>query len=175
MFIERISRLYAWLVRAASHCQSVVLLLIRLYWGYQFCITGWGKLNNLQGTADFFSGLGIPFPTFNAALAGGTECFGGALLLIGLASRLVALPLIFTMIVAYATDGREVLLGIFQDSDAFVTATPFLFLLASVIILVFGPGKISLDYLIERKRMQNAAASAELSGTGSLHGASPAG
>jgi putative oxidoreductase len=130
MFIDRIARLYELLICIASHCQSAVLLGIRLYWGYQFCTTGWGKLHNLGDTAEFFSSLGIPFPMFNATLAGGTECIGGALLLLGLASRLVALPLIFTMIIAYITADREAVQMIFQDSDQFVKATPFLFLLA---------------------------------------------
>ena len=119
--ISRLAHLYELLVRAASNCQSVFLLAIRLYWGWQFCQTGWGKLHNLPNVTEFFAGLGIPFPGFNAVLAGSTECFGGALLLLGLGSRLVALPLIFTMIVAYATDGKEAVQAIFSDPDKFVT------------------------------------------------------
>jgi putative oxidoreductase len=154
MIIDRISHLYELLVRAASNCQSALLLAIRLFWGWQFCQTGWGKLHNLSGTAEFFASLGLPFPMVNATLAGATECFGGLFLLVGFASRLVSIPLIFTMIVAYVTADREALQGIFSDPDEFMKATPFLFLLACVIVLVFGPGKASVDYLIERNRLR---------------------
>ena len=139
---------YGYLIRAASALQSALLLAIRLYWGWQFHNTGWGKLTHLEKTTSFFQSLGIPFPEFNAILAGSTECFGGLLLLLGLGSRLVALPLIFTMIVAYATSEQPALHALFSNPDKFVSADPFAFLLASVIILIFGPGKYSLDYLI---------------------------
>jgi putative oxidoreductase len=61
-------------------------------------------------------------------------------------------PLIGVMLVAYATAEREALHAIFSDTDKFVSATPFLFLLASVIVLAFGPGKLSLDYLFFRRK-----------------------
>jgi len=173
--ISRLAHLYELLVRAASNCQSVFLLAIRLYWGWQFCQTGWGKLHNLPNVTEFFAGLGIPFPGFNAVLAGSTECFGGALLLLGLGSRLVALPLIFTMIVAYATDGKEAVQAIFSDPDKFVTATPFLFMLASLIVLIFGPGKVSLDHLLRRFWEKRKSAPAVSEGTAGLHGATSAG
>ncbi|MEK7951321.1 DoxX family protein [Luteolibacter soli] len=135
----------------AGRAQSPLLLAIRLYWGWEFFLTGKGKLANLEQTADFFKGLSIPFPTMNAVLAGTTECAGGLLLLAGLASRVVAVPLIFTMVVAYLTADMEAVKGIFSDPDSFVSAAPFLFLLASLLVLVFGPGVFSLDHLIARK------------------------
>lgn len=151
MLLSRIRTAYETLIRLASALQSPFLLAVRLYWGFQFAQTGWGKLNHLSDTTEFFSSLGLPFPMLNATLAGATECFGGLFLLLGLGSRLVALPLIFTMIVAYATADKEAAAQIFSDPDKFVTATPFLFLLASVIVLVFGPGKLALDTLLARK------------------------
>jgi putative oxidoreductase len=135
----------------ASRFQSPLLLALRLYWGWQFFGTGKGKLRNLDHYADYFGQLHIPFPHFNACMAGATECFGGLLLLVGLGSRLVTLPLIFTMTIAYLTAEIDSVKHIFSDPDKFVTATPFLFLLACVIILVFGPGVFSLDWLIARK------------------------
>jgi len=149
--LTRAQDAYKMLILTASHLQSVLLLGIRLYWGWQFAQTGWGKLHHLADTTEFFASLGLPFPMVNAAMAGATECFGGALLLLGLGSRLVSIPLIFTMVVAYATADKEALQAIFSDPDKFVTAAPFLFLFASLIVLVFGPGKISLDYLIGKR------------------------
>ena len=80
-------------------------------------------------------------------MAGGVECLGGLLLALGLFARPAALPLAFTMVVAYWTADRDALRAIARDPDQFVTAAPFLFLLASLVILTFGPGKLSLDAL----------------------------
>lgn len=49
---------------------------------------------------------------------------------------------------AYATADREALVAIVSDTDRFTSAAPFLFLLASVIVLAFGPGKFSLDAML---------------------------
>lgn len=142
--------LLAKLDSTAAYLQSPLLLAIRLYWGWQFAQTGWGKLMNLGRTAGFFESLDIPLPKVNAVLAGGTECLGGALLALGLFARPASVPLIFTMLVAYWTADRDALNAIMSDPDQFVTASPFLFLLASLIVLAFGPGKLSLDALLGR-------------------------
>ena len=135
----------------ASYLQSPLLLVIRLYWGVSFALTGWGKLTHLDKTAEYFASLDLPLPKLNALAAGSTECFGGALLAVGLFARPVSVPLIFTMGVAYATAEREALHAIFSDPDKFVSASPFLFLLAALIVLAFGPGKLSLDALFFKK------------------------
>ena len=134
--------------KLASYLPDPLLLCIRLYWGWQFFLTGKGKLTSLDQTTEFFTSLDLPLPKLNAIMAGSTECFGGLLLMIGLGSRLISVPLIFTMVVAYLTADRDKFLGIFTDSDAFVSAAPFLFMLASVIIFTFGPGRYSLDALL---------------------------
>ncbi|MDD2763017.1 MAG: DoxX family protein [Opitutaceae bacterium] len=137
--------------RGAAHLQSPLLLVLRLYWGWNFFLTGKGKLLHLDRTADYFASLGIPLPRLNVVLAGGTECLGGLLLVAGLWSRVASMPLIFTLVVAYATAEHAALTAVFTDPDRFLGATPFLFLLAVMIVLAFGPGKYSLDYLRERR------------------------
>ncbi|HMD61241.1 MAG TPA: DoxX family protein, partial [Opitutaceae bacterium] len=73
-------------------------------------------------------------------------------LLAGLFTRFAALALIGVMAVAYATAEKDALRAIFTDSDKFVSATPFLFLFASVIAFSFGPGKLSVDALIGKDK-----------------------
>ena len=70
------------------------------------------------------------------------------MLIVGLGSRLVALPLVIDMIVAYITADREALFSIVSSPDKFMAAAPFTFLVASLIILIFGPGKASVDALL---------------------------
>jgi putative oxidoreductase len=150
---------------AASLLQSPLLLAIRVYWGWQFYETGSGKLKSLLGWAGpdaidhvaNFTQWGIPFPTVNAYLAGSVEMIGGLFLLAGLASRASALALSFTMIVAYSTAHREVLPVIWSDPDQFTGAAPFPFLYTALIVLAFGPGLFSVDWLlgkIFRKKLE---------------------
>lgn len=141
----------------ANYLQSPLLLVIRLYWGWQFAQTGWGKLTHLERTAGFFESLEIPLPKLNAIMAGGTECLGGVLLGLGLFARPASIPLIFCMLVAYWTADREALNALASDPDKFVTAAPFLFLLASIVVLAFGPGKLSLDALLGRAAVKAPA------------------
>lgn len=130
--------------------QPVLLLVIRGWWGWSFFLTGKGKLLHLEQPTAFFTQLGIPAPKLNAILAGSVECFGGLLLLLGLFSRVASVPLIVTMLVAYATAEKEALHALFSDPDKFTAATPFPFLLACLIVLAFGPGKLSLDALFNK-------------------------
>ena len=94
----------------------------------------------------------IPFPHLNAWIVGLSECVGGLLLLAGLGARAVAAVLAFDMVVAYLTADLESVKHIWNDSDKFVSAAPFLFLFACTIILAFGPGAFSFDGLIKRLR-----------------------
>lgn len=141
----------------AALLQSPLLLLIRLYWGWSFAQTGWGKLMNLDRTANFFADLNIPLPKLNALMAGGTECLGGLLLLVGLFSRLSSAALAGVMLVAYATADREALMGIFNDTEKFTSAAPFLFLFAVLVVLAFGPGKFSLDHFWLKKTSESSS------------------
>ena len=139
------------LIKIGGWLQCPLLLVLRLYWGWSFVQTGWGKLMHLEKTAGYFASLDIPLPKLNALMAGGTECFGGALLLLGLYTRFATPALIFCLTVAYATAERDSLAAIFSDTDKFTGATPFLFLLVCLIVFTVGPGKLSLDALLRKK------------------------
>ena len=147
-FLRFATAAYRWIIAMASWLQAPFLLAIRLYWGWQFHITGLAKLNDVPKFTKLFEGWGIPFPGLNVHMAGCTECFGGLLLLLGLGSRVITLPLIFTMIIAYLTASPDAVKNIFSNPDGFVTADPFLFMLAAVIVFLFGPGPLSVDGLI---------------------------
>jgi len=135
----------------AGLLRPLFLLIIRLYWGWQFFLTGKGKLTHLDHTTDYFASLNIPMPKVNAILCGSTECVFGLLLLAGLGGRVVTLPLIGLLTVAYITSEQAALHAFFSNPDKFLTADPFLFLFAAVIIFIFGPGKLSLDALFAKQ------------------------
>ncbi|HEX5055056.1 MAG TPA: DoxX family protein, partial [Gammaproteobacteria bacterium] len=82
-------------------------LALRLYLVPVFWVAANNKLNpfnmesSLQPVIDWFDmGLMLPLPKLMAHLAWGTEYFGAILLLLGLATRLICIPMMFTMIVA---------------------------------------------------------------------------
>ena len=127
--------------------QSLLLLAVRLIYGSQFAQTGYGKLTHLEGTTEFFASLHIPAPHFHAVLVGSTEMIGGALLVLGLGTRLASGPLVVSMVVAYLTAERA---EAFKSLDSFTSAAPYQFLLACLILVVFGPGKVAVDTFLKK-------------------------
>jgi putative oxidoreductase len=133
-----------------SQLQSPFLLLVRLYWGWQLIESGWGKLHNLDKVTQFFTSLNLPMPAQMAVFIACIEFFGGIFLAIGLFSRMTALVLTINLMMAYVTADREALFSIFSDPDKFYAAAPYTFLIASLIVLIFGPGRFCVDYLLRR-------------------------
>jgi putative oxidoreductase len=84
--------------------EGIAPLLLRLYLAPVMIQAGWNKLVGFDNTVAWFGnpdwGLGLPFPALLAALAAGTEFLGGIALVVGLGTRLVAIPLMFTMVIA---------------------------------------------------------------------------
>jgi putative oxidoreductase len=122
--------------------------LARLTVGLVFIGTGWGKLHSLGDVTEFFTSLHIPAPGFNARLTACTEFFGGLLILLGLGTRLVALPLAFTMVVAILTAKRA-------DIDGLTTLVGFDewgYLVFFIWLAVAGAGPLSVDALVWRFR-----------------------
>lgn len=146
-----VAALYDWFAHLADFLRSPFLLLVRLYWGWQFLTTGWGKLHNLGHVIEFFRSLGIPAPGVMAPFVATLEFVGGLLLIVGLASRLIGLLLAGNMLVAYITSDREALGSVFSDPGKFYVADPFTFMFAALIVLVFGAGLFSLDAVIARR------------------------
>ena len=123
-------------------------LAVRLSLGAVFLGTGWGKVHNLGQVTRFFTELGIPFPAAQAALVSGIELVGGMLILLGLFTRLAALPLLGTMVVAILTAKRPEIDGI-RSLLAFDEST---YLAGFLWLVVAGAGKASLDWLFFARR-----------------------
>jgi len=156
---DQIQKLYALFARVASSLQSPLLLSIRVYfglWPAGIALNGWGKLHNLGRVTQFFASLGLPAPGATATFVSTFEFVAGILLAMGLLSRVAALGLVIDMLTAYITSDREALSSFFVDPSKFYGADPFIYLAVGLVIFVLGPGKISLDYLIERRYANRA-------------------
>jgi len=121
-------------------------LLMRIYFGYFWAETGWGKIHNLNAFAQRFVGWGVPYPHISAALSGYTECIGGILLMLGLFTRLVSIPLMFNMFVALVMVKMKEVTAI----DDFAEMDEALYMFILFWLIMAGPGRISIDHLIRR-------------------------
>jgi putative oxidoreductase len=97
---------------------------------------------------DYFTSLNIPDPALNAHFIAWLETVGGLMLMLGLASRIMAIPMAIDMIVAYVVADNEAWHSFLSDPDKFTGAAPYNYLYAFLLILFFGPGFFSLDALI---------------------------
>ena len=142
---------YRRFLHASDALRTPFLLLVRLYWGWQFLQTGWGKLHHLSHVTQFFSSLGIPFPGPTAAFVSGLEFVGGIFFIAGFGTRMMGFLLAIDMIVAYITTDTAALASILSDPDRFYSDAAYTFLIASLILFIFGPGRVSIDYWIFRR------------------------
>lgn len=94
-------------VNALRPADGLPLLLLRLYLAPVMWLAGTQKLAHFEGTVEWFGnsewGLGLPLPWLLAGLATWTEILGALLLVLGLATRYISLPLLVTMVVAALT------------------------------------------------------------------------
>ena len=69
--MKRWIKMYFGVTEEFSMLQSPFLLVVRLYWGWQFAQTGWGKMHNIGKITDFFMSLNIEFYRFGEFYRGG--------------------------------------------------------------------------------------------------------
>jgi putative oxidoreductase len=124
----------------------IALAVIFIYHGYSKVFAG----GHAQ-IAELMASQGAPYPQLLGWLAGCTEFFGGCLLLIGLLSRIWALGLMILMAIAIATVHGANGFDVHNSGYEYCLAL----LLAAASIFLGGPGSISLDHLIFRKRPEN--------------------
>ena len=145
--MDRIAALRAHLLAAVGRVQWLAPLLARLAVGLVFMSTGWGKVHHLEKVTSFFQQLGIPAPGFNAVLVGYSELICGTLLVVGLVTRLAAIPLVISMVVAILTAKLADIHSLFD----LVGFDEFTYLCVLVVIAIIGPGAASLDHLLARR------------------------
>lgn len=121
-------------------------LAVRVVFGYFWFETGLAKLHTLDGFTARFVDWGVPFAGFSAALSAWTELLGGALIMLGLLTRLTAIPMIINMVVAIALVVIKNVGGV----DEFVELDEVIYILIFFWLLMAGPGKVSVDAWLAR-------------------------
>jgi len=128
--------------------RDAALLLLRIVLGTVFVAHGWDKLmiTGLTGTAGQFSDWGVPQPQLSAWLVMAVELLGGALLVVGLLTTLIAGLLALLMVAAVWLVHLDA--GFFTAHGG--VEYPVVMLAALIIIVVFGSGRVSLDGVLTR-------------------------
>lgn len=151
--------------------EDLPLLLLRVILAYTFYGPAMAKFSGIENTAGFFEHLGIPLPMLSAYLAAGTELVGAVLLILGLMTRLISIPLLVIMFVAIATvhgaNGFHVVLPGSGWSDPFINGEAVsgtvvvlqngyemvMYYIAMLMVLATkGAGRLSLDALFSKKQ-----------------------
>lgn len=148
---ELLKTIYKGLVVAESWVRHPFLLVVRLYWGAQLVMIGFGKWMHIGGVSTYFESLGLSHPYFQASLVATMELLGGISLFTGLLSRLFTIPLIIIFGVAYSTAHIEAVHHLFSNPSLFLHQEPFLFLYAALLVFCFGPGLFSFDAWLEKR------------------------
>lgn len=130
-----------------NKAQDLPLLFLRLILAYGFWEPAKTKWADINSVAEWFEGMGIFAPKLNAYLAASTEMAGVFLLILGLGTRIICIPLIITMIVAIKTVHWEN--GFAASDNGYEMALYYMLML--ITLMCFGPGKLSIDYLIRKK------------------------
>lgn len=138
---------YKSLVPHLTKLKDIHLLAVRLVLAYGFYGPAVMKWQNINSIAEWFGELGIPLPTLNAYISASTEIAGVVLLTLGLASRIISIPLIIVMIVAIVTVHIDN--GFEAGNNGF--EIPLYYILLVLVILIYGAGKLSVDYLIRNR------------------------
>lgn len=131
-------------------------ILPRLIVGLVFLSEGIQKflLPELVG-AGRFEKIGFTNPEFLAAFVASFEIVCGVLILAGFSVRVAAIPLLIIMITAITTTKIPIL----QDKGLWQMAhdsrTDFAMTMLIIFLLIYGAGKLSVDYLIQQKSKRN--------------------
>jgi putative oxidoreductase len=139
-----ITVLYDWPRVVTGYLAWIGPLAARFVVGWVFLWAGWHKLHDLTKVTGYFADWGFPAPQFMTPLVAGLEFAGGLLLLLGLLTRVVSIPMIIIMIVAIA-------MVKWKDVTSFLSLIGFeetAYLVMFGWLGLAGPGPVSLDHFI---------------------------
>lgn len=145
--------LYNKFIEGTGKLRDVPLLLFRIILAVGFFEPALMKLQNLSGVAEWFGSMNYPLPLVSATLSMVTEVAGILLLVLGLGTRLISIPLMFVMVVAALT--VHLPNGFPAGDNGF--EIPLYYFLMLLALVIYGSGKFSLDHMLTRHRLSIAA------------------
>jgi len=134
------------IIDTLKRLSDLPLLALRLIVAYGFYQPAIVKLKNVGALIEWFGKMGIPAPTLNAYMSLITETTGVLCLIVGFATRLITIPMMVIMAVAIVTVHWKN--GFSCGHNGF--QIPFYFGIMLFTLLVYGPGRFSLDDYIRR-------------------------
>ena len=123
-------------------------LLGRLVLGHVFGVAGWGKLHHLDKITAFFASLDIPYAAVQAPMVSALEFVGGGSLFLGLGTRIIALPLTATMLVALTTAKRDDI----DSLQALFGMSEWLYVILLLQLIFTGGGRLSVDHWLRKSQ-----------------------
>lgn len=128
--------------------EDLAIGLLRATMGAVFVAHGWPKIfrtadtgHGPRRTENLLRGKGVPYPAAVALVAGYVETLCGLLLVVGLLTRVAVIPLILILILA---------IPMVKWKQGFVDGWdwPFTLIIVGAVLLVQGPGGVSIDALV---------------------------
>jgi putative oxidoreductase len=144
---------------AFSHTDNIattwtdfILLVGRVFLGWYFLVAGYARLSSIQGSAIYFSNLGLSPPEIWTGLAGCVGVVLGAALILGVATRYAALISFVCLLLATAIANR------YWTSPAPTQALQYFGFIKNVAIMggalyafVMGAGRYSIDAMLAKR------------------------
>ncbi len=143
--------LYNRFIEGTGKLRDVPLLMFRWILALGFYEPAMMKVKNLLGVAEWFESMNYPLPMVTATLSMVTEVTGIVLLIVGLGTRLISIPLMFVMVIATLT--VHLPNGFPAGDNGF--EIPLYYFLMLFALVVYGSGKYSLDHLFNKRSLKS--------------------
>jgi len=143
--------LYNRFIEGTGKLRDVPLLMFRWILALGFYEPAMMKVKNLSGVAEWFESMNYPLPMVTATLSMVTEVTGIVLLIVGLGTRLISIPLMFVMVIATLT--VHLPNGFPAGDNGF--EIPLYYFLMLFALVVYGSGKYSLDHLLNKRSLKS--------------------
>ncbi|RLD71175.1 MAG: DoxX family protein [Bacteroidetes bacterium] len=143
--------LYNRFIEGTGKLRDVPLLMFRWILALGFYEPAMMKVKNLSGVAEWFESMNYPLPMVTATLSMVTEVTGIVLLIVGLGTRLISIPMMFVMVIATLT--VHLPNGFPAGENGF--EIPLYYFLMLFALVVYGSGKYSLDHLLNKRSLKS--------------------
>ena len=136
----------------AATWSDFLLLVGRVFLGWLFLASGYGKFGSIAGIAAYFTSLGMPLPQLGAWFAAIVEIVLGAALILGLATRYAALASFLWVLVTTAIAHRYWTYPAAQQAGQYINWLKNVALMGGTLYaFVVGAGRYSVDAMLAKQ------------------------